>query len=132
MRIETVMTERNVKPFSFKILDTHPRVLLELTNTSGVTLRSIEILTVFLKDETNSAGAPSHAHIRFDQIKSVQPNEKAVISHKTWIDGKPATDEQDQLGRLRVVSGAIKPYVLDVSWEDVDGKTQFQRIPVGS
>ncbi|HZJ42910.1 MAG TPA: hypothetical protein VFD63_04015 [Pyrinomonadaceae bacterium] len=131
MRIETLMTERNVKPFSIKILDTYPRVLLELTNNSGVTLKSIEILTVFLKDDT-TAGAPSNAHIRFDQIKSVQPNEKAVISHKTWIDGKPATDEQDQLGRLRVVSGSVKPYVLDISWEDVDGKTQFQRIPVGS
>jgi hypothetical protein len=130
--METIMTEKNVKPFSIKFLDTTPRVLLELTNTSGVPLKSIEILTVFLKDETTSGGGPSHAHIRFDTIKSVQPNEKAIISHKTWIDGRPATDDEDQLGRLRVVSGALKPYVLDISWEDVDGKTQFQRIPVGS
>ena len=132
MHIEYMMTQKNVKPFDFKFLDNSPRVLLELTNTSGVTLKSIEILTVFLKDETISGGGPSHVHIRFDPIKSVQPNEKAIISHKTWIDGRPATDDEDQLGRLRVVSGALKPYVLDISWEDVDGKTQFQRIPVGS
>ena len=118
-------------PLVIRFMDTKPRMLMEITNTTAKTLKSVEILTVFLKDDT-TAGAPSNAHIRFDQIKSVQPNEKAVISHKTWIDGKPATDEQDQLGRLRVVSGSVKPYVLDISWEDVDGKTQFQRIPVGS
>jgi hypothetical protein len=54
-----------------------------------------------------------------------------VLSHRTWINGKPATEEQDQLGRLEIVAGAVKPYVLDISWEDVEGKTQFQRIPVG-
>ena len=111
-------------------MDTKPRVLLELTNTSELTLKSIEILTVFLKDEEGPA-APSRAHIRFDPIKSVQPNEKAVVSHRTWINGSPASDAQDQIGRLEVVAGAVKPYVLDISWEDVDGKIQFQRIPVG-
>ena len=111
-------------------MDTHPRMLLEITNTTANTLKSVEILTVFLKDEEGSAG-PSRAHIRFDQIKSVQPNEKAVVSHRTWINGRPASDAQDQIGRLEVVAGAAKPYVLDISWEDVDGKMQFQRIPVG-
>jgi hypothetical protein len=43
----------------------------------------------------------------------------------------PAGDAQDQLARLEVVFGNIKPYVLDISWEDGDGKIQFQRIPVG-
>ena len=93
-------------------------------------LKSIEILTVFLKDEA-SAAVPSRAHIRFDRINSVQPKEKAVISHRTWIDGRPASEAQDQIGRLETVAGAVKPYVLDISWEDPDGKTQFQRIPVG-
>jgi hypothetical protein len=83
-----------------------------------------------LKDEQGPA-APSRAHIRFDPIKSVQPNEKAVVSHRTWINGMPANDAQDQLARLEVVFGNTKPYVLDISWEDVNGKTQFQRIPVG-
>jgi len=132
MRIETIMTSEKAKPFSFKFLDDGPRVLLELTNTSGAPVKSVEILTVFLKDETNPAGAPSHVHIRFDPIKSVQPNEKTIIPHKTWIDGRVAPDAEDQLGRLQVVSGALKAYVLDISWEGVDGKTQFQRIPVGS
>ena len=120
------------KPFQFRFVETGSNVALELMNATEQTLKSVEILTVFLKDETNPAGAPSHVHIRFDPIKSVQPNEKAIISHKTWIDGRIATDAEDQLGRLQVVTGALKVYVLDISWEGIDGKTQFQRIPVGS
>ena len=111
-------------------MDTKPRILLELTNTTETMLKSIEILTVFLKDEGPVAGS-SRAHIRFDRINSVQPKGKAVVSHRTWINGTPASEAQDQIGRLQIVAGAIKPYVLDISWEDLDGKTQFQRIPVG-
>ena len=111
-------------------MDTRPRMLMEITNTTTSTLKTVEILTVFLKDE-EGPGGPSRAHIRFDPIKSVQPNEKAVVSHRTWINGSPASDAQDQIARLEVVPGATKPYVLDISWEDVDGKTRFQRIPVG-
>ena len=103
---------------------------MELTNTTEVALKSIEILTVFLKDEAPVAG-PSRAHIRFDRINSLQPQGKAVVSHRTWIHGMPASEAQDQIGRLEVVAGMVKPYVLDISWEDVDGKIQFQRIPVG-
>ena len=117
-------------PFIIRFLDTKPRVLLELTNTTEMTLKSIEILTVFLKDDGPGAG-PSRAHIRFDRINSVQPKGIAIISHRTWINGMPANEAQDQIGRLQVVAGAVKPYVLDISWEDLDGKTQFQRIPVG-
>ena len=125
------MTTSNCRtPFQIRFMDTKPRVLLELTNTTGMTLKSIEILTVFLKADGPVAG-PSSAHIRFDRINSVQPKEKAVVSHRTWIDGKPASEAQDQIGRLQVVAGAVKPYVLDISWEDTDGKVQFQRIPVG-
>ena len=117
-------------PLVIRFMDTTPRVLMEITNTTGKTLKSVEILTVFLTNE-EGPGVPSRAHIRFDPIKSVQPNEKAVVSHKTWINGLPASDAQDQIGRLEVVAGAVKPYVLDICWEDLDGKTQFQRIPVG-
>ena len=126
-----IMTTNNSRtPFLIRFMDTKPRVLLELTNTTEMTLKSIEILTIFLKDEAPAAGS-SRAHIRFDGINSVQPNGKAVISHTTWIDGMPASEAQDQIGRLQVVVGAVKPYVLDISWEDLDGKVQFQRIPVG-
>ena len=125
-----MMNNNSRTPLVVRFMDTKPRVLMEITNTTTKTLRSLEILTVFLKDEEASA-APSRAHIRFDPIKSVQPNEKAVVSHRTWINGRPATDAQDQIGRLEAVAGAVKPYVLDISWEDVDGKVQFQRIPVG-
>ena len=104
---------------------------MEITNTSSKTLKSVEILTVFLKDEEGGGAGPSRAHIRFDTIKSVQPNEKAVVSHRTWINGRPVSDAQDQIGRLEIIAGTVKPYVLDISWEDFEGKTQFQRIPVG-
>ena len=117
-------------PLVIRFMDTKPRMLMEITNTTEKTLRSVEILTVFLKDEETTAG-PSRAHIRFDPIKTVQPNAKAVVSHRTWINGIPASDAQDQIGRLEDVAGVIKPYVLDISWEDGDGKAQFQRIPVG-
>jgi|SRR5215207_750037 hypothetical protein len=117
-------------PFIISFIGTKPRILLELTNTTETVLRSIEILTVFLKDE-GPAGGPSRAHIRFDPINSVRPREKAVISHRTWINGTPASEAQDQIERLEVVAGVPKPYVLDISWEDLEGKTQFQRIPVG-
>ena len=117
-------------PLVIRFIDTHPKMLMEITNTSASPLKSVEILTVFLKDEQGFT-TPSRAHIRFDPIKSVQPNERAVVYHRTWINGRPASDAQDQLGRLEVVADVVKPYVLDISWEDVEGKTQFQRIPVG-
>jgi hypothetical protein len=126
-----IMTNNSSRtPLIIRFLDTKPRRLMEITNTTAKTLRSVEILTIFLKDEEGPAG-PSRAHIRFDTIKSVQPNEKAVVSHRTWINSRPVSDAQDELGRLETIAGAIKPYVLDISWEDLDGKTQFQRIPVG-
>jgi hypothetical protein len=125
-----MIRNNNRTPFVVRFIDTHPRMLMEITNTSTSLLKSVEILTVFLKDEQGFT-TPSRMHIRFDPIKSVQPNEKAVVYHRTWINGRPASDGQDQIGRLEAVVGAVKPYVLDISWEDVDGKTQFQRIPVG-
>ena len=119
------------KPFSFRFIDTSSKVLLELTNASENTVKSIEILTVFLKDQETPGGGPSQAHIRFDAVKSMQPKEKAVLSHKTWINGRPALSESDQLGRLKLIAGEANPYVLDISWEDAEGKARFQRIPVG-
>lgn len=119
------------KPFIFRFIDASPKVLLELTNATEKTLKSIEILTVFLKDEETPGGGPSQAHIRFDAIKSMQPKETAVLSHRTWINGSPAGIDHDQLERLKVIAGEASPYVLDISWEDAHGKTQFQRIPVG-
>jgi hypothetical protein len=119
------------KPFIFRFIDARSSVLLELTNATEKTLKSIEILTVFLKDEETPGGGPSQAHIRFDSIKSMQPKEKAVLSHRTWINGSPAAIDHDQLERLKVIAGEVRPYVLDISWEDAESKTRFQRIPVG-
>jgi len=121
----------NEKPFTFRFIDTKARVLLELKNTTEKALRSIEILTVFLKDEETPDGGPSQAHIRFDAIKSIHPKDTAVMSHRTWINGTPVNDERDQMARLRVIAGEANPYVLDISWEDAEGKARFQRIPVG-
>ena len=75
----------SVKPFSFRFIDAPSRVLLELTNTTETPLKSIEILTVFLKDEKSPGGGPSQAHIRFEVVDSMKPREKAVLSHRTWI-----------------------------------------------
>ena len=119
------------KSFAFKFIDASPKVLLELTNATEQTLKSIEILTVFLKDEETLGGGPSQVHIRFDAVKSMQPSERAVLSHRTWINGRPSEADRDQLGRLKIIAGEVSPYVLDISWEDPEGKTRFQRIPVG-
>ena len=119
------------KPFTFRFIDTKPRVLLELENTTDRGFRSIEILTIFLKDEETPDGGPSQAHIRFDAIKSMPPKDSAVVSHRTWINGKPVTDERDQMARLKGVAGQANPYVLDISWKDAQGKARVQRIPIG-
>ncbi len=119
-----------MKTFLLTFLEGGSGVLLQLTNLSGLTLRSVEILTIFLKDEM-TPGAPSQAHIRFEPVGIVSPMENAVIPHKTWINGKPAEQSGDQLARLRTIPGKTQPYVLDISWQDPQGKTHFQRIPVG-
>ena len=119
------------KPFTFSFVTVESKVLLELMNTTDLPLRSIEVLTIFLKDQVTVGGGPSQAHIRFDGIKTMLPREKAIVSHRTWINGKPATSDDDQLTRLNIVDGMVNPYVLDISWEDVEGKTRFQRIAVG-
>jgi hypothetical protein len=125
------MNKNTQRPFAFRFIDAEPKVLLELTNATGNTLKSIEILTVFLKDVETPGGGPSQAHIRFDAIKSMQPKETAVLSHRTWINGRPADIAHDQLERLKVIAGETSPYVLDISWEDAEGKSRFHRIPVG-
>jgi hypothetical protein len=124
--------ERNMKKtFNFRFIEAASKVAVELTNTSEQTLKSIEILTIFLRDN-HTPGGPSQAHIRFDGIKSMQPGEKAVLSHRTWVNGKPADADHDQMERLRLIAGQANPYALEISWEDTEGKMRFQRIPVGN
>src|SRR5438309_4788605 len=108
------------KTFIFRFIDARPKVLLELTNATEQTLKSIEILTVFLKDEETPGGGPSQAHIRFETIDRVLPQEKSVLSHRTVINGRPADRGQDHLQRLQVIPGQVSPYVLDISWQDVE------------
>ena len=119
------------KTFNFRFIDADSKVVVELTNASEKTLKSIEILTIFLKDKETGA-APSQTHIRFDGIKSMQPGEKMVLSHRTWINGKPADADRDQMERLKLIAGQANPYALEISWEDAEGKMRFQRIPVGN
>jgi hypothetical protein len=119
------------KPFTARFIDADAQVLLELTNTGDEACNGVEVLAVFLKDEDTPGGGPSRAHIKFDTVKTVLPKAKAVLSHRTWIDGKPADADRDQLERLKAIAGEAKPYVLDISWENREGKTRFQRIPVG-
>ncbi|HEX8775396.1 MAG TPA: hypothetical protein VF735_17635 [Pyrinomonadaceae bacterium] len=122
---------RTDEPFTARIIETDSKILLELVNATDQTLECVEILTVFLKDEEISGGGPSRAHIKFEDIKSIRPKERAVLSHRTWIDGKPTDSTHDQLQRLQVIAGEAKPYVLDISWQDTGGKTRFQRIAIG-
>ena len=118
------------KTFNFRFIDEPSRVVVELTNASERILKSIEILTIFLKDKETLGSDPAQTHIRFDAVKSMQPGEKTVLSHRTWINGKPADADHDQMERLRLIVGQANPYALDISWEDPDGKMRFQRIPV--
>jgi LmbE family N-acetylglucosaminyl deacetylase len=123
------MNNTNQKTLTARFLDTKPRALLELSNDTEETLRSVEILAVFLKAEQTDA--PSQAQIKFDAVKVMLPKQTAVVAHRTWIDGKPVNDERDQMARLNIVAGETSPYVLHISWQDAQGKAQFQRIPVG-
>ena len=120
------------KTFYFRFVDASSKVAVEVTNASDKTLKSIEILTIFLKDNHTPGGGPSQAHIRFDSVKSMQPGEKTVLSHRTWIDGKPVDADHDQMERLKPIAGEANPYALEISWEDAEGKMCFQRIPVGN
>jgi hypothetical protein len=116
--------------FPFGFLNEGSKVRLEITNETDQTLNCVEILTVFLKDE-ETPGGPSRVHISFGALNSIRAKEKSIVSHKTWIDGKPATPEDDQLKRLQEMAGENRPYALDISWEDAYGKSRFQRIRVG-
>jgi hypothetical protein len=126
-----MMSGRSDAMLTANFIDKGSGTVLELTNEGDETLSCVEILTVFLKDEQTPGGGPSQAHIRFEALKAIQPKEKAVLSHRTWINGKPAVPEEDQLRRLTAVSGELRPYVLDLSWQNPDGKMCYQRIPVG-
>ncbi len=124
-------TNKPEEPFALQFVETDSLLQLELLNTSGHTLRSVEILTIFLRDEEIVGGGPSTAHIKFEPVKTIQPQEKSVMPHRTWINGKPVGTDRDQLRRLKSIAGESSPYVLDISWEDPEGKSRFQRIPVG-
>ena len=124
------MSTNAAKPLTFKFIDEQSKVRLELSNDADDVLKGVEVLTIFLKDLETPGGGPSLAHIRFDQIDSIRPKENAVLTHHVWVNGKIA-EGNDLLERLKVISGEVKPYVLDISWQDPEGKTRFQRIPVG-
>jgi len=119
------------KPFTARFVDGDQKLLLELTNTSGEVLKGVEILAISLKDQGTPSGLPSRSYIKFETIKSVNPQERAVVSHRTLIDGRPADAAHDQLERLQAIEGETKPYVLNISWENEQGRTRYQRIPVG-
>ncbi|MBC8030022.1 MAG: hypothetical protein H7Z16_07915 [Pyrinomonadaceae bacterium] len=125
------MSANTEKPLTFSFIDDDADIRLQLSNDADHALKCVEILTVFLKDLETPGGGPSQAHISFDAVGSIRPKENVVLSHKAWVNGKIADASSDLLARLKVVSGEVKPYVLDISWQDPEGKTRFQRIPVG-
>jgi hypothetical protein len=121
---------KTTTPFTLSFTGDGSATRLELLNETDEPLKCVEILTVFLRD-AETTGAPSRAHLRFEAVKFIQAREKAVVPHRTLIDGKVADPTNNQLERLKTVAGEPKPYVLDISWEDAEGKSRFQRIPVG-
>ena len=126
------MTINNIeKPLTARFIDEGSKVFLELMNDTDQTLKCVEVLTVFLKDEETPGGGPSQASIKFKDTECIYPNQRVVLSHRTWINGKPADADCDQLNRLKVIAGEVRPYVLEISWENADRKSRFQRIPVG-
>lgn len=124
-------TNNPEEPFTARFIEGEPNVLLELMNTTEQPLKRVEILTIFLKDEETPGGGPSQASIKFKDTECIYPKEKVILTHRTWINGKPAAPDRDQLKRLKIIAGEFKPYVLDISWEDAAGKSRYQRIPVG-
>jgi hypothetical protein len=119
------------KPLTLRLFDSGSSVILELTNRGDQTLKSVEILSIFLKDIETLGGGPSQAHIRFATIESIPPRGQAVLSPRTWSEGKPVDADRDHLERLKEIEGQVKPYVLDISWQDAHEKMRFQRIPLG-
>ena len=128
-----VMTISNnpEKPLTARFIDEGSKVFLELMNDTDQTLKCVEVLTVFLKDVETPGGGPSQASIKFKDTECIYPKEKVILSHRTWINGKPADPNQDQLVRLKIIAGEVRPYVLDISWQDAAGKSRFQRLSVG-
>jgi hypothetical protein len=119
------------KPFTHRFVNDGSNVLLELTNSTQETLKTVEILTVFLKNDEAAGWGPSQVHIRFEAIERILPAEKSLMHHTIIINGKAADADCDRLQQLQAVEGKDKPYVLDISWQNPEGKTRFQRIPVG-
>jgi hypothetical protein len=125
------MANNKPKPFTYRLVSEGPSVSLELTNLTRQTLKQVEVLTVFLKNEESVGYGPSQVHIRFDALDRILPAETSVMHHTIWINGRKAEAEDNHLQRLQAVEGQPNPYVLDISWQDAEGKTRFQRIPVG-
>ena len=115
-------TINNEKPFTFRFIDAKPRILLELKNTAETTLRSIEILTIFLKDEEAANGVPSQAHIRFDAVKA--------MGLKNPI-GQIVKRENDHDWE---VVGVVKDFILESPFESrvnpmmITGPTDFFQV----
>jgi hypothetical protein len=124
-----MMNRNPEKPLSVRFIDDEADVRMELSNDSDYALKSVEILTVFLKNI--DVNQPSQAHIRFAEVSSISANQNVIVSHKTWVNGRIADAGADLLANLKMVAGTANPYVLDISWQNSEGKTRFQRIPVG-
>jgi len=120
-----------IKPFTHRFVNEGPDLSLELTNATRQTLKQVEVLTVFLKNDDSIGYGPSQVHIRFEALERILPAEKSLMHHTIWINGKQAETESEHLQRLQAIEGKPNPYVLDISWQDSEGKTRFQRIPVG-
>ena len=62
------MTNNKPKPFAYRFVNDGSSLLLELTNATKQTLKRVEILTVFLKNDDALGLGPSQVHIRFEPV----------------------------------------------------------------
>ena len=125
------MATKKPQSFTHRFVDDGSNILLELTNATKIALSRVEVLTVFLKNAESADPGPAQVHIRFECVERILPAEKSILAHTTLINGKVADHDREHLQRLQAVEGKANPYTLDISWLDTEGKTRFQRIPVG-
>ena len=100
------------KTFNFQFIEAPPKVVVELTNASRHTLKSIEILTIFLKDKETPGRGPSQAHIRFDGVKSMKPGEKTVLSHRTGLMENRLRLTTISMERLKLIASQANPLCI--------------------
>ena len=80
--VEKIMTidSKTEYPLTARFIDDGTNVLLELVNEGDQTLKCVEVLTIFLKDEETPGGGPSQANIKFTDTERITQRESRPLS----------------------------------------------------